>query len=147
MASYVKNVCLQRYLQRGFTNLEKNNWISFYFLCLRTTRIGFFIFSAFFLKIPFMRVKLCRYLSSYDPIRKQETQKLFFINKYQSCRRLNTSLLLRSFPSLCKTTMGSHTWDFLIARSPKAPSKIYSPLSPKEDLILSQATNAFYMLW
>ena len=94
-----------------------------------------------------MRVKLCRYLSSYDPIRKQETPKPFFINKYQSCRGLNTSLLLRAFPSLCKTTMGSHTWDFLIARSPKAPSKIYSPLSPKEDLILSQATNAFYMLW
>ena len=110
------------------------DWI-FYFQCV------------FFFKIPFMRVKLCRYLRSYDPIRKQETQKLFFINKYQSCRDLNTSLLLRSFPSLCKTTMDSHTWDFLIARSPKAPSKIYSPLSPKEDLILSQATNAFYMLW
>ena len=90
-----------------------------------------------------MRVKLCRYLSSYDPIRKQETQKLFFINKYQSCRGLNTSLLLRSFPSLCKTTMGSYTWDFLIARSPKAPSKIYSPLSPREDLILSQATKGY----
>ena len=143
----MKNVCLQRYLQRGLTNLEKNNWIFFLFLMPWHHPDWIFCFQCVFFKIPFMRVKLCRYLSSYDPIRKQETQKLFFINKYQSCGGLNTSLLLRSFPSLCKTTMGSHTWDFLIARSPKALSKIYSPLSPKEDLILSQATNAFYMLW
>ena len=30
-----------------------------------------------------MRVNLRRYFSRYDPLGKQETRKIFFINKYQ----------------------------------------------------------------
>ena len=80
---------------------KKKNWIFFYFLCLCTSRIGFFVLSAFFFfLIPFIRVNLRRYLSRYDPLGKQETRKIFFINKYQLCRGLNTDFAFTSHLSL-----------------------------------------------
>ena len=149
----MKNVCLLRFLQRGFTNLEKNllDLFFFYFLCLCTTRIGFFVLSAFFLNLIYAGLfKQVFIIRRYDPLGKQETRKIFFINKYQLSRRLNTDFAFTSDLSLhCvkQRWAASYTWDFLIARSPEAPSKIYSPLSPKEGLILTQATYAFYRLW
>ena len=47
-----------------------------------------------------MRVNLRRYFSRYDPLGKQETRKIFFINKYQLCRGLNTDFAFTSDLSL-----------------------------------------------
>ena len=55
-----------------------------------------FCFECIFFLIPFMRVNLRRYFSRYDPLGKQETRKIFFINKYQLCRGLNTDFAFTS---------------------------------------------------
>ena len=80
---------------------KKNNWILFLFLVPLHHPDWIFCFECiFFFLIPFIRVNLRRYLSRYDPLGKQETRKIFFINKYQLCRGLNTDFAFTSHLSL-----------------------------------------------
>ena len=69
---------------------KKNNWIFFYYYYFLCLWIGVFVLSAFFLNPIYAGIFY------FDPLGKQETRKIFFINKYQLCRGLNTDFAFTS---------------------------------------------------